>query len=74
VIFWKKKGAKNMKDDCLEEICEEDCLPMFYRTMKFPDGLCDKIKECDNQKNKALRRIINRKHNTSTDGVRRWII
>ncbi len=30
-----------MKDDCLEE----DRLPMFYRTMKFTDGLWDKVKE-----------------------------
>jgi hypothetical protein len=52
------KGAENMKDDCLEESHQEDRLPMFYRTMKLPNGLWNTVKECGGEEGKALRWIV----------------
>jgi len=43
-----------MKDDCLEE----DRLPMFYRTVKLPNGLWGRVKERGDGEGKALRWII----------------
>ncbi|MFX1487304.1 MAG: hypothetical protein ACFFBS_09470, partial [Promethearchaeota archaeon] len=40
------------------EICEEDRLPMFYRTMKLPNGLWDKVKERGDREGKALRWVV----------------
>jgi len=47
-----------MENDYSKEVCKEDRLPMFYRTIKLPDGLWDKVKECGNQEKKALRWIV----------------
>lgn len=47
-----------MKNDYSKEVCKEDRLPMFYRTMKLPDGLWGKVKERGNQEQKALRWIV----------------
>lgn len=47
-----------MENDHSKKVCEEDRLPMFYRTVKFPDGLWAKAKEHGEQEKKALRWII----------------
>ena len=43
-----------MKDDCLEEVR----LPMFYRTMKLPNGLWDKVKERGGGEGKVAQSIM----------------
>ena len=47
-----------MENDYSKEVCEEDRLPMFHRTIKLPNGLWDKVKERGNQEKKALRWIV----------------
>lgn len=47
-----------MRNDYSREVCKEDRLPMFYRTIKLPDGLWDKVKGRGNQEKKALRWIV----------------
>ncbi len=47
-----------MKDDCLEERCEENRLPMFHRTVKLSNELWDKVKDRGSQEKKALRWIV----------------
>jgi len=47
-----------MKNDYSKEVCEEDRLPMFHRTIKLPNGLWEKVKERGEQEKKALRWII----------------
>ena len=47
-----------MENDYSKEVCKEDRLPMFYRTIKLPDGLWDKVKERGDREGKALRWIV----------------
>ena len=47
-----------MREEGLEECCDEDRLPMFYRTMKFPNGLWNKVKQRGEAEGKALRWVI----------------
>ena len=41
-----------------QESYEEERLPVLYRTIKLPNGLWDKVKECGEQEKKALRWIV----------------
>ena len=43
-----------MENDYSKDVCEEDRLPMFHRTVKLPNGLWGKVKERGNQEKKAL--------------------
>ena len=47
-----------MENDYSKEVCKEDRLPMFYRTMRLPNGLWDMAKERGNREKKALRWIV----------------
>ena len=47
-----------MENDYSKEVCEEDRLPMFHRTIKLPNGLWGRVKECGEQEKKALRWIV----------------
>ena len=47
-----------MENDYLKEVCKEDRLPMFHRTIKLPNELWDKVKERGEQEKKALRWIV----------------
>jgi len=47
-----------MENDYSKEVCKEDRLPMFHRTIKLPNGLWDKVKERGEQDKKALRWIV----------------
>lgn len=41
-----------------KEVCEEDRLPMFHRTVKLPNELWDKVKERGKLEKKALRWVV----------------
>ena len=47
-----------MENDYSKEVCEEERLPMFYRTIKLPNGLWDKVKERGSLEKKALRWVV----------------
>ena len=47
-----------MKNDYPKEVCEENRLPMFHRTVKLPNELWGEVKERGEQEKKALRWIV----------------
>jgi len=47
-----------MENDYSREVCKEDRLPMFHRTIKLPNELWDKVKERGAREKKALRWIV----------------